>query len=113
MTGGNGTLTLLTPAPANGIYLFDFTLGSDKTTRTVKVCLANAPASCAQFVSTTEAAVIVPAQQVISPQVAAAVSAPAIQISNIRQHLDQIRFQRNAAVKQALRVNVDGRHSRR
>jgi uncharacterized protein YhjY with autotransporter beta-barrel domain len=110
VSGGNGTLTQVTPAPPDGIYLFDFTLGSDTTTRTVRICLANAPTSCAQFaVTTAEGAVIAPAQQLTSPQIAAAVTAPAIQIGNIRQHLDQLRFTRNAAVTQALRVSVDGR----
>jgi uncharacterized protein YhjY with autotransporter beta-barrel domain len=110
VSGGNGTLAQVTPAPPDGIYLFEFTLGSDTTTRTIRICLTNVQSSCAQFVvTTTEASVIAPAQQLTSPQIAAAVTAPAIQIGNIRQHLDQLRFTRYAAVTQALRVSVDGR----
>lgn len=109
VTGGNGTLTLLTPQPADGIYRYDFLLGSDTSTRTVKICLANNPSTCTAFtVRTIATAIIVPAQQLIGPLAAMAISTPAIQIDNIRQHLDQARFRRYPAVTQGLKVSFDG-----
>jgi outer membrane autotransporter protein len=49
------------------------------------------------------------ARQLITPQATAALTIPTVQIDNIRQHLDQLRFRRLAPVVEALRVSVDGR----
>ena len=109
VTGGTGTLTLLTPQPADGIYQFSFLLGPETSTRTVSICLANRTSSCVVFhEGTVTQQIIVPAQQLITPLALMAVTTPAIQLNNIRQRLDQLRFQGSTAVTQALRVSVEG-----
>ena len=49
------------------------------------------------------------AQDIVSPAAVTAVTAPTIQISNIRQRLDQVRAEHTQAVAQALKVGIDGR----
>ena len=109
ITGGPGTLTLVTPNPADGIYRFNFQLGAGDDTRRVTICLANDASKCVTYSVTTKAVVIIePAKAIIAPQAVTAVSTPTIQIDNIRQRLDQVRFQQYPAVTQNLRVSLDG-----
>ncbi len=109
VTGGSGTLTLLTPQPADGLYQFSFRFGAETTARTVTVCLADHPSLCVVFhESTFEQVVTIPAKQLIGPQAATAVGAPTVQLNNVRRRLEQIRLWGNPTVTQGLRVSYDG-----
>ncbi len=107
---GGGTLT--NPAPvsdAQGLVQAGFTTGAGEQSATVTVRATGTSATFEFTVLNQQSAVDVPAQQVTSPAAVTAVTAPTIQISNVRQRLDQIRFQHGPAVTQALKVSVDGR----
>jgi outer membrane autotransporter protein len=66
------------------------------------------PPSAAAVVASSEQ-VQQAARQLTTPQATAALTIPTVQIDNIRQHLDQLRFRRLAPVAEALRVSIDGR----
>jgi len=88
-----------TPTSA-GTFTYHF------TARNFTNCLPND--FVATLTVTPVAAPVPPAQQVSSPQAVIAVTTPSIQVNNIRQRLDQLRFSSSNAVTEALRVSVDG-----
>ena len=109
VTGGTGTVTQVTQNPPDGVYRFDFALGSGQETRQVRICLANDTSKCATFVvSTTIATIVEPAKAIIAPQAVTALTTPTIQIDNIRQRLDQRRLLQSPAATQGLRISWDG-----
>jgi outer membrane autotransporter protein len=109
VSGGNGTLTQLTTQAPDGTYQFDFLLGSDTSLRTVTICLANLQTQCVLFrVGTNEAAIISPANSIITPQAIAAVTSATQQLGNIRLHLDNLRLTHNPTVTQGLNVSYNG-----
>jgi len=109
VTGGSGTVSLATPNPPDGLYRFNFQLGTGDEARQVRICLLNVPTQCASFTVTTKAmAIVEPAKDIIAPQAVTAVTTPTIQINNIRQRLDQVRLQQSAVSVQSLRVSMDG-----
>jgi outer membrane autotransporter protein len=93
---------------AQGQVQAGFTTGPTGENATVTV-RATGTTTVFQFtVLNQQSTVDAPSQEVTTPAVVTAVTAPTIQINNIRQRLDQIRFQHSPAVAQALKVNVGG-----
>ena len=87
------------------------TLGSNPGGRKVQACVNLGPGGnvCFTFeVLSAQDAIAVPAQQVVSPAVVTAITAPTVQMNNVRQRLDQLRVQRRAAATEGLRVSIDG-----
>ena len=109
VAGGTGTVTLLTPQPADGLYNFSFRFGPETTMRTVTICLANNPSLCVAFhAGTFEQVVIIPAKQLLGPLAASAIGAPTVQLSNVRRRLEVIRLWGNPAVTQGLNLSYGG-----
>ena len=106
---GGGTVTNPTlVSNAQGLVQAGFTTGPNAQNSTVTVSVVGAAGSFQFTVLNQQSVVDSPAQEVATPAVVTAVSTPTIQMNNIRQRLDQIRFQRSAAVIQALRVRLSG-----
>jgi len=109
VTAGSGTVTNPTlVSDAQGMVQAGFTTGPGTQSAIVTVAAIGSAASFQFKVLNQQAAVDAPSRQVVTPAVVTAVTTPSIQISNIRQRLDQIRFQHSPAVAQALRVSIGG-----
>ncbi len=109
VTAGSGTVTNPTlVSNAQGLVQAGFTSGPGGQSATITVAAVGSSASFRFTVLNQQSAVDAPSQEVTTPAVATALSTPSIQIANIRQRLDQIRFQHSPAVARALKVSVNG-----
>ena len=109
VTSGSGTVTTPTlVSNAQGLVQAGFTSGPGGQSATITVAAIGSAASFQFTVLSQQSAIDAPSQEVTTPAVATALSTPSIQIANIRQRLDQIRFQHSPAVARALRVSVNG-----
>jgi len=102
-TVGTGpSISVIASAAGNQTYTVSV---SDPTTSTF------APAyslSVAVVVQAAPADVAAQAQSIVTPAVVTAVNAPTIQMSNVRQRLDELRMAHSPASAQALHVTFDG-----
>ena len=106
-----GTLTnAVTTSDAQGNVSANFTTGPAQQDYTVRVTPQGAGAGppLTFTIRNQNTAVTVPAKQVITPQTAAAVGAPAAQLNNVRQRLDQLRLQGSPTATQGLKLSLDG-----
>ena len=105
---GDGTLSnQILVSGSDGTVSARFTTGSGNVDNVVRV-MATASGSAIDFTVVSQQKVDTATKQVLGPLATTAVTTPAIQINNIRQRLDQVRFQGSAAVTQALRISFDG-----
>jgi outer membrane autotransporter protein len=106
---GAGTITSQTnTSNAQGLVQASYTTGPGQINNTVTATATGSGSSVTFTVLNEQINVTIPARQVIGPQGQAAFNAPIVQMNNVRQHLDQIRFASSPTVAEGLRLTYDG-----
>ena len=107
---GSGSISSATLASdTQGIVRASFTTGPEAIESVVRVTASASGSTFTFVVRSQQRSVVEPARQLIAPQALIAVTAPTIQLNNIRQRLDQLRLLRSPAILERLRISIDGR----